>query len=452
MEALESVKLIKGIEQKYDVMSIKWKGISVWPFLRLYIKDSVTSQRENKASASNIGLVLRCLFAYNPFRALKRHDIWSFTACDRRKRIGDKMVHRISGAFAAQGVNCLMIEKPLKGFGHYSRKEIEEQDIISESWLLMTFHAMEVFSRLITPKIENEDLLKKILADNNLQFNYLRYVRMLNAQRRAMRLLLLLNPKPKVVMIECPYDVMGYQCAFHEKGIKVVEMQHGSLNGNHFSYNAREYEPKMNPDCVCVFGEEEYKYLTEEKPQYAPYVKMTGMYMLERADQYFSNDIFEEERKKYDAIIVVSGQPAWEIPLSKFVDSIASGHDNILFVYIPRHQREDIVFNSDNVRLIHGVNIYEYLKWADIHITITSTTSLEAQYFHTPTIFYDYQNLATNYFKDFFKEENGVSFINSAQQFGDAYKKIYGHNLEYREIFAHDHVKRLMDVVGEYNK
>ena len=310
MEALESVKLIKGIEQKYDVISIKWKGISVWPFLRLYIKDSVTSQRENKASASNIGLVLRCLFAYNPFRALKRHDIWSFTACDRRKRIGDKMVHRISGAFAAQGVNCLMIEKPLKGFGHYSRKEIEEQDIISESWLLMTFHAMEVFSRLITPKIENEDLLKKILADNNLQFNYLRYVRMLNAQRRAMRLLLLLNPKPKVVMIECPYDVMGYQCAFHEKGINVVEMQHGSLNGNHFSYNAREYEPKMNPDCVCVFGEEEYKYLTEEKPQYAPYVKMTGMYMLERADQYFSNDIFKEERKKYDSIIVISGQPA----------------------------------------------------------------------------------------------------------------------------------------------
>ena len=415
MEALESVKLIKGIEQKYDVMSIKWKGISVWPFLRLYIKDSVTSQRENKASASNIGLVLRCLFAYNPFRALKRHDIWSFTACDRRKRIGDKMVHRISGAFAAQGVNCLMIEKPLKGFGHYSRKEIEEQDIISESWLLMTFHAMEVsFEEMdaMMYKIENEDLLKKILADNNLQFNYLRYVRMLNAQRRAMRLLLLLNPKPKVVMIECPYDVMGYQCAFHEKGIKVVEMQHGSLNGNHFSYNAREYEPKMNPDCVCVFGEEEYKYLTEEKPQYAPYVKMTGMYMLERADQYFSNDIFEEERKKYDAIIVVSGQPAWEIPLSKFVDSIASGHDNILFVYIPRHQREDIVFNSDNVRLIHGVNIYEYLKWADIHITITSTTSLEAQYFHTPTIFYDYQNLATNYFKDFFKEENGIIIKN----------------------------------------
>lgn len=452
MEALESVKLIKGIEQKYDVMSIKWKGISVWPFLRLYIKDSVTSQRENKASASNIGLVLRCLFAYNPFRALKRHDIWSFTACDRRKRIGDKMVHRISGAFAAQGVNCLMIEKPLKGFGHYSRKEIEEQDIISESWLLMTFHAMEVFSRLITPKIENEDLLKKILVDNNLQFNYLRYVRMLNAQRRAMHLLLLLNPKPKVVMIECPYDVMGYQCAFHEKGINVVEMQHGSLNGNHFSYNAKEYEPKMNPDCVCVFGEEEYKYLTEEKPQYAPYVKMTGMYMLERADQYFSNDIFKEERKKYDSIIVISGQPAWEIPLSKFVDSIASGHDNILFVYIPRHQREDIVFNSDNVRLIHGVNIYEYLKWADIHITITSTTSLEAQYFHTPTIFYDYQNLATNYFKDFFKEENGVSFINSAQQFDYAFNKIYGHNLAYQEIFAHDHVKRLMDVVSEYIK
>ena len=109
MQALESVKLIKGIEKNYDVMSIKWKGISVWPFLRLYLKDSVTTKKENKASASNIGLVLRCLFAYNPLCAFKRHNIWSITSCDRRKRLGEKMIHRISGAFAAEDLNCLMI-------------------------------------------------------------------------------------------------------------------------------------------------------------------------------------------------------------------------------------------------------------------------------------------------------------------------------------------------------
>ena len=102
MQTLEGVKLIKEIEQKFDVMSIKWRGVSVWPFLRLYLKESITTQRENKASSSNIKLVLKCLFSYNPIRALKRHVVWAFTACDRRKLIGEKKVHRISGALAAE--------------------------------------------------------------------------------------------------------------------------------------------------------------------------------------------------------------------------------------------------------------------------------------------------------------------------------------------------------------
>lgn len=449
MQALEGKKLIQDIEQKYDVMSVKWKGVSVWPFIRIYLKESVTTMRENKASASVVGLVLRCLFAFNPLRALKKHDVWTFTGCDRRKRLGDKMVHRISGAFASEGVNSLMIEKPLIGAGHYSRKEIEEKDIISESWLLMTFHIMEVLSRFVTPKLENEDLLKQILRENSLQFNYFRYVRMLNAQRKAMRLLLKLTPKPKVVFMECPYNIMGYMWAFHEKGIKVIEMQHGSLNGNHLAYCAKDYERKMNPDCICVFGEEEYKYLTKEKPQYSPEVKMTGLYILERADKYFSKDIFEQDRMKYQSVIVIAGQPAFEDSMAQFVDSVASEHNGFLFVYIPRHRRDDLQFKSSNVRLVNGVNIYEYLKWADVHITITSTTCLEAYYFRTPTIFYNFENLSATYFKEVLCEVDGFSFIDLPQQFDAAYQQIQCCDFSKKEFFAHDHVNRFLNVINE---
>ncbi len=449
MQPLEGVKLIKDIEQKYDVMSIRYKGISVWPFLRLYLKDTVTISRENKASVSNISIVLKSLFAYNPLRAFKKHDIWSFTACDRRKRLGEKMIHRISGAFATEGINCLMIEKPLKGLGHYSRKEIEEKDIISEAWLLMTFHVIEVVSRLIVPKLENEDLLKQILAEKNVNFNYLRYVRMLNAQRIAMRMMTSILPKPKVIFIECPYDTMGYLWAFHELGIKIVEMQHGSLNGNHLSYNAKSYHPRLNPDCICVFGIEEYKYLTEEKPQYAPDVRMTGMYFLERADKWFSKDIFENDRKKYKEIVVVSGQPSWEEPLSEFIDAIASNHKDLLFFYIPRRIREDLLFTSENVRLVNGVNIYEYLKWAGLHITISSTTCTEAQYYRTPTIFYNFENIPATYFKDILREENWAALVDTPQQFDDAYKSIHSSGIIYREYYAHNHVDRIKEVIED---
>ena len=447
MQTLEGVKLIKEIEQKFDVMSIKWRGVSVWPFLRLYLKESITTQRENKASSSNIKLVLMCLFAYNPIRAFKRHDVWAFTACDRRKLIGEKKVHRISGALAAE--NCLMIEKPLKGIGHYSRNKIEEKDIVSEAWLLMIFHAIEILSRWFNPKLENEDLLKQLLSENDLKFNYLRYVRMLNAQRMAMRLMLKLNPEPKVAMMECPYDTMGYLWAFHEKGIKVVEMQHGSLNGNHIAYNAEEYERKTNPDCICVFGEVEYNYFVNEKPQFAPQVRMTGLYMLERADHFFADDVFRKERESYKAVVVIAGQPVYEEKLSKFVDAIAAEHRELLFVYIPRQKRDDLVFDSVNVRLVCGVNIYQYLKWADIHMTITSTTGLESQFFRTPTIFYDDKKIASRYFKGVLSEENGVRFVETPDQFTTAFNELYGHDFSYREIFAHHHVKRIMEVLNE---
>lgn len=449
MQTLEGVKLIKDIEQKYDVMSIKWKGVSVWPFLRLYLKESITTQRENKASASNIKLVLKCLFSYNPFRAIKRHEVWSFTACDRRKQIGKKRIHRVSGAFASEGMNCLMIEKPLKGLGHYKRDEIEEKDIVSEAWLLMTFHIMEFVSRHFIPQLENEDLLKQILKEYDLNFNYHRYVRMLNAQRKAMRLMLRLNPKPKVAMMECPYDTMGYMWALHEKGIKVVEMQHGSLNGNHIAYNGKAYEPRMNPDCICVFGEDEYNYFVNDEPQFASEVRMTGLYMLERADQYFSEDIFKKYRDTYKAIVVVAGQPVYEEKLSKFVDSLAAEHHELLFVYIPRKKRDDLIFNSDNVRLVHGVNIYEYLKWADIHMTISSTTGLESQYFRTPTIFYDDQKIASRYFKGVLDESNGVRFVETPEQFTAALADLYSHNFSYREIIAHNHIKRIKEVIED---
>lgn len=450
MQALEGKKLINEIERQYDVMSIKWRGISVWPFLRMYLKESITTKRENKMSASNIGLVLKCLFAFNPLRAIIKHSIWVFTSCDVRKQLGDKMINSILGAFATTNIDCLMIEKPLQGIGHYSKDKIEERNIISEAWLLMLFHIIEVFSRVVRFKLDNEDLLHQILHENSLDFNYRRYVRILNAQRIAIRLMLTLTPKPKMVFIECPYTSMGYVWAFHEKKIKVIEMQHGSLNGNHLAYNANHYDKMLNPDVICVYGTKEYIYLTEHKPQYAPEVKVTGMYMLELADSYFSKDIFINDRNKYNAVIIVSGQPSYEDSLACFIDTVASEHKNILFIYKPRHPREDIHFTSDNVRLENGVNIYGFLKWADIHVTITSTTCLEAQYFRTPTIFYNYENLPATYYKELLADEDWVSLVDNPYQFGEMIKAYEGHIFNFKEIFAHEHVKRLLAVVNDY--
>ena len=52
MTYLEAVALLHDIESKYDVMSIKYKGVSVWSFLRLRLLDCVSVNTEIKMSKS----------------------------------------------------------------------------------------------------------------------------------------------------------------------------------------------------------------------------------------------------------------------------------------------------------------------------------------------------------------------------------------------------------------
>lgn len=449
MTYLEAGELINDIEARYDVMSIRFKGVSVWPYLRLYLHDNISGHTEVKASASVVKLVLKSLFAYNPLRALRHYDLWLFTGCERRKRIGGKMIHRISGGISANTKSCLMIEKPHLQLGHYKRQEIEEKDIVSESWLLGLFHLTERILRLARTRIENEELMRRLLADNKLSFDYVSYVRKLNAKRLALISLLNLVRKPRLVLMECPYDAMGYIWACHQKGIRFLELQHGVAGKSHNAYNARCYEPQLQPDGICVFGSEEYRYFTQEEPQYAKSVYMTGLYMLEKADEFFVEDLFGKDREHYSKVFVVSGQNGFEERMAAFIGQVAQRHPEFLFAYIPRYPDTQLQFASDNVRVERNVNIYQYLKWADIHITMFSTTCLEAQYFKTPTIFYNDENRAVSYYGQLLKEENGAVYVNSEKEFESALDSILGKSFTYKEIYVHNHVERIEKVIKD---
>lgn len=449
MTNLEGVELLREIESKYDVMAIKYKGVSVWPYLKLYLLDSITLNRESKMSKSVVVLVLKCLFLFNPFVIFKRFNIWIFTACERRKRLGDKMVQRVCGGVSTDVERCLMIEKPSLVMGHYKKAEIEEKNIISEAWLLLFTRLIVFLSKPFTPRIENEIVFQNILKDYNLKFNYKHYTRLLNAQRKAMRIMLAIIRKPKMVLMESPYDTMGYIWAFHQKEVKVIELQHGVINKDHEAYNGVSYDKILSPDSICVYGSEEYEYFTETEPQYAEKVYMTGLYMLERADLYFNIDVYSEYRKKYEKIFVVSGQAIFDLQLSGIIDQIAGRNPQYMFVYIPRHVDEKLEFKCNNVDVKGEVNIYEYLKWADVHITVSSTTCLEAHYYHTPTIFVDLENMATTFYRGILSEKNGAVYIQNNEEFEGALELLMNQDIEWKEFFAHHHIERIREAVSE---
>lgn len=451
MNYLEAIDAIKKIEDKYDVMSIKYKGVSVWPFLRVYICDSLAVNKQQKMSSSNVMLVLKTLFAYNPFVYFKGHDLWTFSSQNKRKQLGEKWIAPISGGLTDICPNALTIEWPNKNRLFLSKKNLNEKYIISASWLLLMGHAIEILRRPFKIQLEGEDIMKSILNELDLSFDYNYFVRYMIAQKKTMDICLAICKKPKVVFFECPCTCMGFIWSMHKHDIPIVEMQHGVLNSNHYAYNSKFRSDLLFPDEICVFGEIEYDYLTKENPVFCKNVTQTGSYILEKSVDFFSEDIFKEFRSKYKKIVVVAGQMVYENEMSDFVKEVAPAYSDVLFIYIPRHPDTKIDFEGKpNIVFRPNVNIYQYLMWCDIHMTISSTTCLECQFLKKPTIFYNKYELATQYYGNILEEINGAVYINGADELENAFNYIENTKFEYKNIFAHNHTEKLRKVVEKY--
>lgn len=450
MKYLDAVHLFKEIEKEYDVMSIKYKGVAIWPYLRIYLFDTLTSNSAVSHDGSAIKLLLSSLFRFNPLRFFKKYRVWNFSSSTTRKKIGNQYEHHVSGYLCKSPYAVLTVEFQSPGIRTPKNSDIPEKNIVSGSWALMMTGMLEILSRpFLKVKLEGEDVLRRIIEKTGVPFNYRRRLGWLLAQKRTTDFFLAVGHKPELMIMECYYTQIGRIWSVHNHHIPVVELQHGVLNRNHYAYNPTYHSDLLYPDEICVYGEEEYKYFTEEEKQFVSIVSMTGLYILDRSVAFFSNDIFAEQRRKYKHIVVVAGQKGGEETLSAFVDDLAKRLPDVFFVYIPRHVIE-LSFTSSNVMLKVGVNIYEYLKWCDVHVTISSTTGLEAHFYRKPVIFCDFSNVAKEYYGGIIGETNGAFYIHDKEEFVKTFQEIQERQFVWRELFAHESELKMKDVMERY--
>lgn len=449
MTYLEAQELITQIERKYDVSSIRYKGVPVWPFLRLYLLDNLSTKRARGGSVSNVWLIIKRLFAYNPLCLFKKYKVWLYNAACTRKEIEGKYISCISGAIPDLCHSTLTIENPESAVPSYRKSLINDRYIISNAWSIMIIRGLEIFERPFKIKIHNESLLKKIMDDCNSDFDYRKYVRFLYNQKIVVDLLLLVSGKPNVVFMIDAYDQMGYVWSFHNHSIPVVELQHGVLNKSHIGYNCPIDTKIFAPDEICVFGEKEYKYLINKYPKYANLVTKTGMFFLDKVNEIYDKDIFSEYRLEYKKIIVVSGQTGYEEILSRFIDGAAKINKDFLYIYIPR-RFTNITFTQKNVLLKNGINIYPYLKFCDIHCTIFSTTCLEAHFFRKINIFYDYNGFSSSYYKEILDVDNGAYYVTNEYDFTCIANSIEKNNISFLELYSKDHINKINVILRKY--
>ena len=451
MTYLEAVALIKEIEQKHDMMLVRYKGVSVWPLLRINIIDAISGNNDTMKStgASAVKQVLSTLFYYNPLKGLFKHKIWLFTAYERRKIINGRKILRVSGCVVEAEPDTLVVEKPSPGQRSHPRSEVPEKAIVSESWLLFMVHALAFFSKPFSIKLENEKILRDVLKGYGIKFDYVSSIKVLISQKKVFDVVLALLPKPKKVIIECPYTSMGYLWSLHNHGIPVIELQHGVLNDKHYAYNSQFHSSILYPDEICVFGETEYNYLTSREKHYCKAVHKTGLYYLELAKESFTKDVFLEHRGLFSSVILVAGQRGYEEAMANYVKAAAKSSPDCLFVYVPRSKDAGLTFNQKNIIYRPGTNIYEYMIWCDVHLTISSTTCLECHYYHKPTIFYNYSDMSVNYYSKVLSEKNGAIYTNDVKEAGVALKNVLSQKFEYKEIFASDTIQKMKEIINE---
>lgn len=452
MEHIEAVKLIQEIENKYPVRDIKYNGISIWPFLRIYFADSQSStKRELKANKKTIITVLVSLFYYGVLNLFRKKVIWTFTNVERRKILGNKAVHRVCGAIGElANKDTLFFEKPVPGFKPARKNEVMEDCIISESILILLTAILQKTCRSAYNKMTGFEILEKILKDYNFSFNYKERINHFAAQYNSMKLILKVTHRPNVAFLESPFSIMGYVLALKESGVRTIELQHGVINSNHLGYNYRYKCPELFPDAICVYGNEELQFLTKQQPNYCKDVYNIGYYFIDKASKFFTDDLFSEFRSFYSQIVVVSGQVP-EDEIYEFTKKVAQNNPKVLFVYIPRFGLDDET-SCQNLIIKNNANIYQNIKWCDVHVTMFSTTCIEAQYFDKPTIFYNINGLSEKYYGDSLSRENGCFYVNSIEEFNAALNIIPMGHFKYKRAFTPNAIANFKELLESLKK
>ncbi len=447
MDHLEVLNKIKIIESKYIVEDVKFQGVRAWPYLRIYLHDSMLDKPTRiKIKLSSIWTVIKGLLSYNPFVIFGHFRIWLFNATERRKKIGKKYVQRVSGAVHKVEASTLTIEKNGLFNDYYSKQFIDEDKIIGEVWLLILTHIIEFFLPQKGIIIEHEEILSSIKRECAISFDYKAMLKHLYAQKLAMKFFLGICHTPEIVIMECPYVSMGYVWAIKEKGIRIIELQHGVINESHNAYNVKWYSPEFYPDEICVYGSLERDFFNNRSNIYCKIVHETGLYILEEIERKCNKDVFAEYRNKYDTIVVVSGQTDWDKEILSFIKNVASKQRKILFAYVPRHPIS-IQNNEESIIINNNVNIYELLKWCDIHSTVSSTTCLECTYYSKPTIFINIHNESKIYYSQVLNEKNGAYYASDPDDFLSAMESLRKHKFVSPNFFSQNHMEKLKSIL-----
>lgn len=280
-------------------------------------------------------------------------------------------------------------------------------------------------------KFQHEVILESIMQDYDIQFDYVRWIRLFDARRKLFSLMFRII-KPRVVFVT---DYISYSPAVKaakELGIKVMEFQHGTIGKEHPSYNIDiELDRSCFPDYLLVFGRRELETFADSHFIEVNNVLPIGSFYIEHVkNNHMLDNSLTKKLEHYNRTVGVTLQWTYEKRTIDFIIHAAELDPNIFYILIPRlpvakgadeAKRAAAEYHKlklpGNVTVITDKSFYELMLYVDFHATMYSTSALEAPSLGAQNIMINIDDMAQRYFGTFLRDGQTTRYVDTPEQF-----------------------------------
>ena len=204
---------------------------------------------------------------------------------------------------------------------------------------------------------------------------------------------------PKLILEVCSYNLSSRALTYAAKlrGIPVAEIQHGIVNRFHAGYIYRhEVIRSDTPDEMLVYGQAFKEILTSESALFKPEsIHVVGNYYIESVKNAPTIPAVQGIKNNSEGkqVALITTQPIYEP--KAYAEAVTSLKEKGYFVIIKPHPSEleekYSTFHENNV-VVSAISVFELLKIATIHLTISSTCALDALQYSVPSVILKFED------------------------------------------------------------
>ena len=416
------------IESNFEVEKITSKGVPIWPFYKVFLFDQLYVPGGTLVQHSftdKLQLAKQALFGIGNYFDSDATDV-AFSTSEQRKEVNgefpDKLIDGIRSQLSAES-KLVHLELPVTP--HRPAHEIPNKNTASKLPLrLLEWYYDKKASDL---ELQGSDVVASICQKTETTISLAYVASRFWAQYTAMSVFLNKKKKIQRFWVVSSYMNFGAIHAAKERGIEVIEIQHGTITKEHFGYfHTRDFKATYFPDYLLTFGENEALFFKEQ----SRFVQKDKIYPI---GHFYIESIYQSVRYEHNSFnkprITVSLQDD-EIgeKVVPFMIEVAKKWSDCNVWFSPRRKSE--AYYRENFDLPVNIffnpqwNVYESIAHGDLHTTVYSTCAIESPSLGTPNVIANIAGRGKAYFGDFLSESEYTWYANSAEEYIEIVKQV----------------------------